>query len=111
MLEAGGASGEPVLLVEGLRFRYGAVEAVRGLDFAVHAGETFGLLGPNGAGKTTTLSILSTRLPASGGDARLFGQSLTAEARKVAPTTSHARPESTPPPAGDGGAAEGAVGG
>ena len=46
------------VVVEGLRKRYGAVEAVRGVDFMVAEGEIFALLGPNGAGKTTTLEIL-----------------------------------------------------
>jgi ABC-2 type transport system ATP-binding protein len=44
--------------VTGLRKSYGAVQAVRGVSFAVERGEIFALLGPNGAGKTTTLEIL-----------------------------------------------------
>ena len=44
--------------VRGLRKSYDGVEAVRGIDFEVAAGEVFGLLGPNGAGKTTTVEIL-----------------------------------------------------
>jgi ABC-2 type transport system ATP-binding protein len=44
--------------VRGLRKSYGALEAVRGIDFDVATGEVFGLLGPNGAGKTTTVEIL-----------------------------------------------------
>ncbi|MGZ4639898.1 MAG: ABC transporter ATP-binding protein [Actinomycetes bacterium] len=47
--------------------------AVDGLSFAVRAGEVFGLLGPNGAGKSTTVGILTTRLPATSGEARLAG--------------------------------------
>src|SRR5437899_4421593 len=47
-----------ILQVEDLVKRYGDVEAVRGVSFAVEEGEVFGLLGPNGAGKTTTVEIL-----------------------------------------------------
>src|SRR5438105_5694058 len=49
------------------------VEAVRGLDLDVPAGECFGLLGPNGAGKTTTLEILEGLLPATAGDVEILG--------------------------------------
>src|SRR5690242_21662381 len=48
----------PILQVENLVKRYGDVQAVRGVSFAVEEGEVFGLLGPNGAGKTTTVEIL-----------------------------------------------------
>ena len=47
--------------VDGLVKRYGALEAVRGISFAVQRGEVFGLLGPNGAGKTTLLNVLAER--------------------------------------------------
>jgi ABC-type multidrug transport system ATPase subunit len=47
---------------EGLRKRFGATEAVCGLDLTVAAGSIYGLLGPNGAGKTTTVKILATLL-------------------------------------------------
>lgn len=49
----------PVIQVEGLRKRFGSVEAVAGVSFHVAEGEIFGLLGPNGAGKTTTINMLT----------------------------------------------------
>jgi ABC-2 type transport system ATP-binding protein len=56
-----------ILQVENLVKHYGEVQAVRGVSFAVEAGEVFGLLGPNGAGKTTTVEILEgLRAPDSG---------------------------------------------
>ena len=51
-------SGHAVIQATGLVKRYGEVEAVRGIDLEVRAGEIFGFLGPNGAGKSTTISIL-----------------------------------------------------
>jgi ABC-2 type transport system ATP-binding protein len=63
----------PAIEVIDLKKTYGAVEAVRGIDFAVRSGEIFGFLGPNGAGKTTTIKILCTLLQATSGTARLAG--------------------------------------
>ena len=48
----------PVITVRGLHMSYASLEAVRGIDLEVHAGEVFAFLGPNGAGKTTTVEIL-----------------------------------------------------
>ena len=59
--------------VRGLRKSYGEIEAVRGVDFDVAAGETFGFLGPNGAGKSTTIKILCTLAKATGGSATVAG--------------------------------------
>jgi len=69
----GGADQEAVISVSGLTKRYGDVEAVRGIDFAVARGETFGFLGPNGAGKTTTIKILCTLANATSGRAIVAG--------------------------------------
>jgi len=51
----------------------GGVEAVRGINFDVGAGEVFGLLGPNGAGKSTTIGMLTTTIAPTSGTARLAG--------------------------------------
>jgi len=59
--------------VRGLRKRYDGVEAVRGIDFEIPAGEVFGLLGPNGAGKTTTVEILVGYRRRDEGDVRVLG--------------------------------------
>ena len=56
-------------LARAFRSRHGTVEAVRGVDFTVGAGEIVGFLGPNGAGKTTTLRMLTTLLTPTAGTA------------------------------------------
>ena len=58
--------------VRGLRKSYGALEAVRGIDFEVARGEVFGLLGPNGAGKTTTVEILEGYRKRDAGEVEVF---------------------------------------
>ena len=63
----------PVLHVENLTKRYGDVEAVRGISFAVAEGEVFGLLGPNGAGKTSTVEILEGLRNADSGTVSVCG--------------------------------------
>ncbi|MEA2293745.1 MAG: type transport system ATP-binding protein [Solirubrobacteraceae bacterium] len=53
--------------------RGGLVEAVRGVDLEVRAGEVFGFLGPNGAGKSTTVRMLTTLLSITAGTAHVAG--------------------------------------
>jgi ABC-2 type transport system ATP-binding protein len=61
------------IAVRGLRKTYGALEAVRGIDFEVRRGEVFGLLGPNGAGKTTTVEILEGYRTRDAGEVEVLG--------------------------------------
>jgi ABC-2 type transport system ATP-binding protein len=65
--------------VRGLGRRFGEVEAVRGIDFEVAAGETFGFLGPNGAGKSTTINMLCTLVRPSAGAAAVAGHDIVRE--------------------------------
>jgi ABC-2 type transport system ATP-binding protein len=65
--------------VEALEKRFGDVHAVRGVEFDVYAGETFGFLGPNGAGKSTTINMLCTLLRPTGGRATVAGFDVVAE--------------------------------
>jgi ABC-2 type transport system ATP-binding protein len=65
--------------VRGLRKTYGKVEAVKGIEFEVAAGEVFGFLGPNGAGKTTTISMLCTLVNPTGGTALVAGHDVVRE--------------------------------
>jgi branched-chain amino acid transport system ATP-binding protein len=66
----------PVLQVEHLRVRHGAVEAVRDLSFDVGRGEIVGLIGPNGAGKSSTLHAIMGSVGVASGDIRLDGRSI-----------------------------------
>jgi ABC-2 type transport system ATP-binding protein len=61
------------IAVRDLRKSYGALEAVRGIEFDVQRGEVFGLLGPNGAGKTTTVEILEGYRKRDGGEVEVLG--------------------------------------
>jgi len=69
--------------VVGLEKRYGEVEAVRGVDFRIEPGETFGFLGPNGAGKSTTINILCTLARPTAGNAWVAGHDVRTERDEV----------------------------
>ena len=72
------ASGHQEIAIEarGLTMRFGDFVAVDSADFRIERGEIFGFLGSNGCGKTTTMKMLTGLLPASAGDALLFGQTV-----------------------------------
>jgi ABC-2 type transport system ATP-binding protein len=73
---------DPAILVDGLRKRYGEVDALAGVSFRVEPGEIFGLLGPNGAGKTTAIGAIAGLIPPDGGSVRVMSFSAgSAEAR------------------------------
>ena len=67
------AASEAAILTEELAKSYGDLEAVKGIDLEVRAGEAFGFLGPNGAGKTTTINVLCTLLRPTSGRAMVAG--------------------------------------
>lgn len=68
---------EPLLQVEGLQVRYGAIQALRGVSLKVGRGEMVALIGANGAGKTSTLRAVSGMLKPSAGRITLAGQDIT----------------------------------
>ena len=66
----------PLLVVEDLEVRHGAVTAVHDLSLEVDRGEIVGLIGPNGAGKSSTLHAIMGAVRASAGDVRVRGDSV-----------------------------------
>ena len=61
---------------EGLTMRFGNFTAVDNVSFEIHKGEIFGFLGSNGCGKSTTMKMLTGLLPATEGQAWLFGRKI-----------------------------------
>src|SRR5690606_6247098 len=67
-------SDEVAIEARNLTMRFGDFTAVDQVSFRIHRGEIFGFLGSNGCGKTTTMKMLTGLLPASAGEAWLFGR-------------------------------------
>ena len=71
-------TGAPLLRLHDLKIAYGGIQAVKGIELELHAGETVCLIGANGAGKTTTLNAIAGVLPIAGGDIHYKGERINA---------------------------------
>ncbi len=74
---------DSLVQARGLRKRFGAVEAVRGIDIDVRAGEVFGFLGPNGAGKSSTMRMIGCVSPRSAGELEVLGMDPDADGPRI----------------------------
>jgi oleandomycin transport system ATP-binding protein len=72
-----------VIEAEGLTKKFGATQALAGIDISADRGQVLALLGPNGAGKTTVVRILSTLLRPDGGRASICGYDVVSDAVQV----------------------------
>jgi ribosome-dependent ATPase len=69
---------EPAIVAKNLTRRFGKFTAVNAVNFTIERGEIFGFLGSNGCGKSTTMKMLTGLLPATEGEAKLFGKTVEA---------------------------------
>ncbi len=70
---------EPAIVARNLTRRFGKFTAVNAVNFTIERGEIFGFLGSNGCGKSTTMKMLTGLLPATEGEAKLFGETVDAK--------------------------------
>jgi len=68
---------EPMLKIDALQVRYGAIEALKGISLEVHAGEVVTIIGGNGAGKSTLMKTISGLEPAFAGSIHFEGRDIT----------------------------------
>ena len=90
--------GDGLVQARGLRKRFGAVEAVRGIDVDVGRGEVFGFLGPNGAGKSSTMRMIACVSPRSGGELQVLGMDPAGTGRASGPGSAWSRSWTTSTP-------------
>ena len=68
--------GAPVLEAENLSIQFGGLKALQELSFSIPEKTVFSIIGPNGAGKTTFFNIVTGIYRPTGGDVRLYGESI-----------------------------------
>jgi ABC-2 type transport system ATP-binding protein len=73
----------PAIEIRKVEKRYGALQALAGVDLEVAQGEFLGLLGPNGAGKTTLISIVAGLIRATSGEVRVMGANVVSDYRRA----------------------------
>ena len=73
----------PIVVARGLTKKFGDFEAVKGIDFEIAPGESFGFLGPNGAGKSSTMRMIGCVSPVSTGTLRLFDLDPATHGREI----------------------------
>jgi ABC-2 type transport system ATP-binding protein len=78
-MNGAGSATNQAIVVRHLVKHFGAIQAVKGVDFEVATGEVFGFLGPNGAGKTTTINMLCTLVTPTDGSATVAGHDVVSE--------------------------------
>lgn len=74
---------QPLLSIRGLCVHYGAIEALRGADLDVYAGEIVAVIGANGAGKSTMMNAIMGNVPRTAGNILLDGKELPTKSYQV----------------------------
>ena len=91
------SSATPLLAIRGLRAAYGKIEALKGVDLDINAGEIVALIGANGAGKSTLMMTIFGRPRARAGQIEFDGQDITERADARDRAAAH-RPVARGPP-------------
>jgi ABC-type sugar transport system ATPase subunit len=84
--ESDGSARPPILTVKGLRKSFGPVEALRGVDFTLNAGEVLAIVGDNGAGKSTLIKHISGVYRPDAGEMLIAGEPVSLDSPRDART-------------------------